>query len=172
MDLEDDDNDNTKGCNIIKGGNDTKGVDESNDDDDKKFEGSSSNTGSSDEQIADPFSILELRDSVDKFNSIVGTVNAKVGSLVSKIDLVIKSLSKIKVVVPYELDRANQLDQLISLRLKHTLEEDEQRDKVNINHHISTTSTMLNINDVLIFATNELIKYTHIHHEKQIQRLE
>lgn len=82
--------------------------------------------GSSSEQIADPFSLLELQDKVDKVNSKIDNVNTKVGALDSRIDLMINSLSKIKYVPPSKLDRANQLDQLISLRLKHTLQEAEQ----------------------------------------------
>lgn len=83
----------------------------------------------------------------------------------------IKYLSEIKVAAPLEHDHPNQLDELISLRLKSTLEEVEKRYKDNLDHHISATSTILKIHDNMISATNELIKTIHVHHENQIQRL-
>lgn len=75
-----------------------------------------SDTGSSHEQVVDPFALLELYDNVDKVNSKVNNVNTKVKSLEFKIDLVTKSLSEIKSATPLELDRANQFYQPIFLR--------------------------------------------------------
>lgn len=49
----------------------------------------------------------------------------------------------------------------------HTLEEVEQIYNDNLYHYISTT-TMLNIHDDMIGDTNELIKQSHVRHEKQI----
>lgn len=89
---------------------DDKGHDDSDDDDDvddKKSESSFSDTGSSDENIVDPFSLLELRDNVYTTNSKVDKATKKVTSLDSKLTLVIKSLSKIKATTPLELDLAN-----------------------------------------------------------------
>lgn len=74
-------------------------------------------SSSSDENMVDPFALLELRDNVEKLDSKVDIVSSKVASLNSKLDLVIKLLSKNKAVAPFEIDRVNQLDQLISLQL-------------------------------------------------------
>lgn len=99
-------------------------------------------------------------------------LDQKVPSLDSKLDVILKSLFGIKQVDPSEAERADQLYQLISLRFKHTLEEVDQKYNDNLDHHISTTTTMLKIHDDMISATNELIKQTHVRQEKQIQRLE
>ncbi|CAI9271093.1 unnamed protein product [Lactuca saligna] len=100
--------------------------DDNGDADDKKSESFTSNTGSSDENIADPFSLLELQDNfaaavskVDSLDKVVAHINSKadqkVTSFDSKLELIIKSLFEIKDVGPFELDQPNQLDQLISL---------------------------------------------------------
>ena len=39
-------------------------------------------------------------------------------------------------------------------------------------HYLYTITTMLNVHDDLVAAINDLIKQTHMRHEKQIQRLE
>lgn len=96
----------------------------------------------------------------------------QVTSLDLKLGLVTKSLFEIKVVALSKFNRENQLDQLISLCLKHTLKEEEERYKDNLDHHLSTNNTMLKINNDIIYATNELIKQTRVCHEKHIQILE
>lgn len=68
---------------------------------------------------------------------------------------------------PSQQDREQQLDQLISLWLKHTLEKAEKIYNENSNHHISTTTTMLKVHDNILVVENELIKKTHVRHEKQ-----
>ncbi|CAI9298899.1 unnamed protein product [Lactuca saligna] len=96
--------------------------------------------------------------------------------LSQKLTLLIKprlnSTQKFKEVGPLKVEKANQLDQLKSLRFKHTLEEVEQKYNNSLDHHISTTTTMLKIHDNMINATNELLKQTHMCHEKKIQWLE
>ena len=49
----------------------------------------------------------------------------KVSSLHSKLDVILKSLLEIKQAGPSEAEREYKLDQLISLRFKHTQEEVE-----------------------------------------------
>ncbi|CAI9287945.1 unnamed protein product [Lactuca saligna] len=90
---------------------------------DQKSESSTLDTRSSDENIVELFALLELRDNFAIANSKVDKVIQQVAGLDTKLDLVIKSLFEIKAVVPSEHDRANQLDQIISLFLRHTLEE-------------------------------------------------
>lgn len=120
-------------------------------------------TRSLDEEIDDPFALLKLQVKVWKVDSKVDTTTTKVASFDLKLDLVFQSLSEIKADAPSKIYSANKLDQLISLLLKRTLEEAEEKYKDNLDHHISTT---LKIHDDMIFATNELIKQTHVHHEK------
>ncbi|CAI9303866.1 unnamed protein product [Lactuca saligna] len=119
--------------------------DDNDEDGDKRSESSSSDTRSSDEQVVYPFALLELQADAENFNSKVDNVNTYFESLDSKIDLVLKPLSEIKVATPLEHERANQLDLHIFLLLKHTLEEADERYKENLDHHISTTSTMIKI---------------------------
>lgn len=89
--------------------------------DDKKSESSTSDIGSSDENISNPFALLELWDnvaaSVSKVDSLDKTIaqldskiDQKVTNLESKLELIFKSLSEIKDVGPSELDWANQFD--------------------------------------------------------------
>ena len=66
----------------------------------------------------------------------------------------IKSLFEIKATAPSKLDWANQLDKLIYIRLKKTLEDAEEWYNDDLEHHISTTTTMLKIHDDMISATN------------------
>lgn len=98
-------------------------------------------------------------------------LDQNVSSLDSQLNFILLSLSEIKQVGLAEAERADQLDQLLSLRFRHTLEEVEQKYNDNLDHHISTT-IMLKIHDDMIKATNELIQQTHVHHEKQIHWLE
>lgn len=81
-------------------------------------------------------------------------------------------MSEVKKVGPLDDEREEQLNQLISLRFKHILEEVEQKYKSSLDHHIDINSTMMNIYEDMISATNELINQTHVRHEMKIQRLE
>lgn len=92
----------------------------------------------------------------------------KVSSLDTMLDTILKSLFKVKQPGPSYEETLKQLNQLISLCFKHTLEEIEQKYNFSLDHHIDITSTMLKIHDDMISATNELIKQTHVRHEKQI----
>ncbi|CAI9263876.1 unnamed protein product [Lactuca saligna] len=135
------------------------------------------------ESDQDPLALLELRynvasaiskvDSLDKkVAGLDSMIDKKLTSLNFKLELILKSLSKMQATTPSELDRANHLDQLISLRLKQTIEEVQYKCNDSLDHHISTTTIMLKINDDMINATNELIRKNHVRHEKEIQRLE
>lgn len=95
----------------------------SDDGDGELVEGSSSDTGSSEELIVDPFSLMEMWDKVESVDAKVDIVNAQFGMLHSKTDLVLQSIFEIKAATPSLQIREQQLDQLISLRIKHTLEE-------------------------------------------------
>ena len=66
--------------------------------------------------------VHSLDNSVAQLDSML---DQKVTNLDSKLDVILKSLSEIKDVGPSEIERANQLDQLMSVRFKHTLEEVE-----------------------------------------------
>lgn len=96
------------------------------DDNDNKFKSSTLDTGSSDENNAHSFSLLELRDnlasvfskvkSLDKYVAKLDSkLDQKLTSLDSKRELIFKSLSAVIETSPSELDRENQIDQLISL---------------------------------------------------------
>ncbi|CAI9283135.1 unnamed protein product [Lactuca saligna] len=123
----------------------------------------------SDKNIADTFAILELRYNVDKVDSKFDIVCSKVTSFDTKVDLVIKTLSKIKVVAPTVTNRGNQFDQVNSLFLSCTLEDANQCYKDNLDHYTSTLNMMLKIHDDMMSATNELTKQTHVHHEKEFK---
>lgn len=77
-------------------GVETTGVDASQDfeyvDVIRNSESSSSNIGSLDETIVDPFTLLELQDNVEKVNSKVDTITYNVSLLDSKLYIVMKSL--------------------------------------------------------------------------------
>lgn len=152
-------------------------------DDKNTSQTSTSETGSSAGNYVDIFTLLEVRENVSgtmkKFNAIVTFVaglNAKIDDMVSgldsKIDSILKSLSETKKSGPTVTEREAQLDQLISRLLKHTIEEVEQKYDASVDHYLDTITKMLNVLDDLVSATNELIKQTHFHHEKKIQRLE
>ena len=70
------------------------------------------------------------------------------------------------------VEQEAQLDQLISLWLKHSIEEIEAKYDASVEHSLDTITTMFKVHDYLVAATNDLIKQTHVRHEKQIQRLE
>lgn len=135
-------------------------------DDDQDSKSSTSDTGSSDENIVDPFALLKLWDNVATVNSRIDKVIKDVSGIESKLDLALKSLSEIKANAPYELDQANRLDQIILLRLSHTLEDEKSRYTENMDYHISTVTIMLKVHDDMYSTSNTLIKQTHIQHEK------
>ncbi|CAI9277365.1 unnamed protein product [Lactuca saligna] len=114
----------------------------------------------------------ELNNDEDNHHKKFKSSASDITSLDSKIELVLKSLSDIKVIAPSELNRANQLYQLISFLLKNTLEEVGEHYKDKLDHILSTINTILKIHEKMISASNELIKLTHVHHEKKIQWLE
>lgn len=146
MNIEDQDDD---------GDNQAQGVDTSIGFDDGNVNWNLNNP-SYDENIADPFALLELRDNFEKANFKFDIVSSKVTVLYSKFDLVIKSLD-------------SMFDLVIkSLRLIRTLEDVDQRYKDNLDHHISTINMMFKIDDDIISTTNELIQQTHVLQEKQI----
>lgn len=72
-------------------------------------------------------------------------LDEKVSSIYSMLDVILQSHSKIEQHRPSEAEQAAQLDQLISIRFKHTIEEVEQKynESLDLDHHISTTSIML-----------------------------
>lgn len=72
--------------------------------------------GSSDEVTIDPSNFINVK---EKFES----VGFKVESIDNKMDLVLKTLINIKSSTPSIYDQEKQLDDLISLRLKHTMDE-------------------------------------------------
>ncbi|CAI9261638.1 unnamed protein product [Lactuca saligna] len=163
-------------------GEEEKPQDDANDND-TNSECSTLDIGYLDENFADPFALLELRDSIVSSASKVDSpdkqvanldsiIYQKVTSLNSKLELILKYLFEIKYVAPSELDQANQLDQLISLQFKHTVEEVEQKYNNSLNHHISIITTTCTLHDYMINFTDKPIKQTHFRHEKQIQRLE
>lgn len=116
---------------------------------------------------------MELWDNVATENSKADKITQQVaGLLESKIELVLKSLSEINANAPSEPDRANQLDQLILLHLSRTLEDSKACYKENMDNHISKITIMLKVHDDMLSATDNLIKRTHVQHEKHIQRLE
>lgn len=133
------------------------------DDVDHKSKSSTLDTRSSDENTTDPFALLELRDNVATENSTVDKVTQQVADLESKLVLVLKSLSEIKDSTSSKLHRETQLHQLISLCLSSTLEDVQSCYKDNIDNHVTTINTMLNVNDDIP---------PHIRHEKHIKRLE
>lgn len=99
-------------------------------------------------------------------------INVKIYCLNTKLASIVKSLFEVKQPKPSEAKSEAQIDQLISLRFKHSLEEVEQKYNTSLDHYINTTSTMLKIHEDMISATKKLIKKTHVQHENHIQRLE
>ena len=90
----------------------------------------------------------------------------------TKLDEILLSLSEVKKPRPSDEERTQELDQLISLPLKHTIEEVEKKHNSSLDHYLETITTMLKVHDDMISVTNELIKQKHVRHEKQIQRME
>lgn len=66
--------------------------DDNGDEDDKKLESSTSDTGSSDENIEHPFALLELQDNLASCVSQVDSLDKTVANLDSKIDQKVTSV--------------------------------------------------------------------------------
>lgn len=98
-------------------------------------------------------------DSIDKYVARLDSkINAKVFSLDTKLDAILLSLFEVKKSGPSDEERKDQLDQLIFVRLKHTVAVVEQKYNSSLNHHIDTITTMLKVHGDMIRATNEMIK--------------
>lgn len=82
------------------GGIPDDGGGDSNDERSKSSEGCSSDIGSLDEHIVDPFALLEMWENIDHVDNKVDTVNARVGALNSKLDLVLKPIFEVQDVTP------------------------------------------------------------------------
>ena len=113
---------------------------------------------------------------VDVIESSVIGLNTKIDEKVSrldfKLDAILNSLSEANKSGPTVFEREAQLDQLISLCLKQTIEEVEQKYDASVDHYLDTITKMLQVHDDMLNASNKLIKQTHIRHENQIQCLE
>lgn len=81
-------------------------------------------------------------------------LDEKVSGLDAKLNVILMSLYEIKQTGPLEAERADQVDRLISLHFKHTLEEVEKKYNTSLHHYIDTISTMLKIHADMISATN------------------
>lgn len=125
----------------------------------------------------DPFALLEIRihvsDTMLKVSSVessVTEINTKLDQKVSGLDAILRSLSQQS--GPSAAEREAQLDQLMSLRLKHTMEEVGTKYDILVYQYLNTITSMLKVHDDLVAAANDLIKQNHVLHEKQIQRME
>lgn len=110
-----------------------------------------------------------MKEKVDKVDPKVDQVNDQVGSLDSKLDLVVKSVSKIKYATPSLQDQQQHFDYLNSLRLKHKVEEFEKHYDEKLYNQIDTIERMLKNHDDITSTTNELVNQTHVCHEKKIK---
>ena len=97
-------------------------------------------------------------------------MDQKVSGLDSKLDVILQYISQQS--GPSVAEREAQLDQFISFRLKHTMEEVDTKYDTLVDHYLNTITSMLKVHDDLVAATNNLINQTHVRHEKQIQRME
>ncbi|CAI9272013.1 unnamed protein product [Lactuca saligna] len=75
----------------------------SKDDDAHKSESSPSDMKSSNYNIVESFSLLELQDNTTTANSMVDNVTSQVTGMESKPDLILKSLYEIKIAAPSDL---------------------------------------------------------------------
>ena len=81
-------------------------------------------------------------------------IDAKLSGLDTKLDAILHSLFEVKKPRPSDAERVQQLDQFISLRNKHTIEEAEQKYNSSLDHYLHTITTMLRVLDDKICATN------------------
>ena len=89
-------------------------------------------------------------------------MDQKVSGLDSKLDAILQPISQQS--GPSVAEREAQLDQLISLRLKHSMEEVKSKYDASVEHYLDTITSMLKVHDDLVSATNDLIKQTPSHH--------
>nr|KAJ0216936.1 hypothetical protein LSAT_V11C300102220 [Lactuca sativa] len=136
---------------------------------------SNSDNGSPARNRIDPFARLDIQSSVADTMKKVTTletfvaelnnkIDAKVFEMDSKIDAILKSLSTQS--EPSVAEREAQLDQLISIQFKHSIEEVEAKYDALVENYLDTITTMLKVHDDLVPTTNDLIKQTHVRHEK------
>ena len=111
--------------------------------------------------------VSSVDNSVTELNS---KLDQKVSRLNSKLDVILQSLSHQS--GPSVAERESQLNQLISIRVKHTVEELDSKYDALVDNYLNTISSMLKVHEDLVYATNDLIKKNHVRHEKKIQRLE
>lgn len=106
-------------------------------------------------------------DTIEKTIAEINTmIDEKVSGLDSKLDAIHQSLSQTNRSRPTIDEQESHLDQLISLLLKNTIEEVEQKSDTSINHYLDKITRMLKVHDDLVVATNEFIKKTHVGHAK------
>lgn len=105
-----------------------------------------------------------MQDKIEHGDANVESINNQGGSMHSKLNLILKSISDVNFSTPFVENQEQLLDQLISLRIKHTMVEFEQCYVNLIEHHEDTIWKMIMVHDELLKATNELIKKTHIRH--------
>ena len=148
-----------------------------------KLQDSTSYTGSSAGNYIDSFALLEIQSNVfdtmkkvDTIETTMAGLNSKIDEkafrLESKLDAILQSLSEVNKSWPTTAEREAQLYLLVSLRIKHAMEQVEKKYDASVDHYLDTITQMLKVHDDLVAATKDLIKQTHVRHEKQIQRLE
>lgn len=81
-------------------------------------------------------------------------------------DLILKALVVFKSSTPSFQYREKQLQDLLSLILKQTMQECDARFDDTINNHMILFDQKLNINTNTVNATNEFINHSPIIHEK------
>lgn len=145
---------------------------------DQEHDHSGDSTGSSACNHIDPFALVEIQNNISLTMQTVNTIEASVSGLNNKLEEKVSGLDSIldfilssinKQSEPSTTEREAQLDQLISLRLNYTIEKVEHKYDTSVDHYMETITNMLKVHDDLVAATNDLIKKTHVRHEKQIQ---
>ena len=97
--------------------------------------------------------VSSVDNSVTELNS---KLDQKVSRLDSKLDAMLQSLSQKS--GPSTTEREAHLDQLISIRLKNTVEQIDSKYDALVDNYLNTISSMLKVHDDLVSATNKLIK--------------
>ncbi|KAL7618681.1 hypothetical protein Lser_V15G04364 [Lactuca serriola] len=127
--------------------------DDGNDDNEEDNDDESEdNSDSSNKVTIDPSDFIHVKQKVE-------SVGVKVDSLDKKLDLVIKALTEIKASTPSIQDREKQLDELISIRLKHSREVSEARLNETLKHHMGMMDQMLKVHNQIVDA----VKFDAIH---------
>ena len=83
-------------------------------------------------------------------------LDQKVSRLDSKLDAILRTLSQQS--RPSVAEREAHLDQLVSIRLKHTMEQVDSKYDALVENYLQTITSMLKVHDDLVSTTNELIK--------------